>query len=87
MHTDYESRYLDAVRSMVDGGMEVRLMDGRALRERMGADSDLAMSREFSEEIRTLCRSSLALDEHSADKLRRLFEGKSVKSPAPKSHV
>jgi len=87
MRTDYEARYLDAVRCMVEGGMEVRLLNGRALRERLGSESDMAMSREFSEQIRVLCCSSLALDEYSADKLKEMSKGKTVTPRRIKSRV
>jgi len=87
MRTDYETRYLDAVRSMVEGGMEVRLLNGRALREQTGIGSDIAMSSEFSEEVRALCCSSLALDEHSADMLKGLSKDKSVVARQTKTRI
>ena len=87
MRTDYESRYLDAVRSMVDGGMEVRLLDGRALRERTGGSSDIAMAPEFAEQLGTLCCSSLAVDEHSADMLKGMSEDKPVVFRRSRSRV
>ncbi len=88
MRTDYENRYLDAVRSMVEGGMEVRLLNGRTLRERTGSGSDIAMTPEFSEQVRSLCCASLALDEHSADMLHeRLSEDSSAVSHKVKTRV
>ncbi len=87
MRTDYETRYLDAVRSMVEGGMEVRLLNGRALREQTGIESDIAMSSEFSEQVQALCCSSLALDEHSASMLKGVSQEKSSVSRQAKTRI
>lgn len=88
MRTDYENRYLDAVRSMVEGGMEVRLLNGRALRSRSGDGSDIAMTPEFSDQVQALCCSSLALGEHSADMLHeRMSSDSSVVSHQAKTRA
>jgi len=69
MRRSYENRYFDAVQQFIKGGMEVRLLSGRAVRQCQSSDYMFEMTAEFEQKIRNLCSGSLAVSTDSAELL------------------
>lgn len=70
MHPQYEKHYLAVVREMIERGVELYLLDGSAVRTLNGSmSSPVCMTKALREQVRGLCRGSLALSSGAAEVL------------------
>lgn len=71
MQKSYENRYLDAVKELTKSGMEMHLLSGRAVRQRLKSSETCAMTAEFELKVQQLCPFSLVVGADSADQLAK----------------
>ncbi|PCM44271.1 hypothetical protein CPA50_12220 [Marinobacter sp. ANT_B65] len=79
MRRSYENRYFDAVQQFIKGGMEVRLLSGRTVRQCQNSDYMFEMTAEFEQRIRKLCSGSLAVSTDSAELLTKCHRERGIR--------